>query len=98
MSVGERHTIDLLRRANLDIFWSQDTSTVKGILGYTKETERREREGGRLVPLPETNSWPVGYMGVMGVAIQILEKSLCTGRTRRNYLQFNTVGKLQEAV
>ena len=97
LSVGDRHTIDLLRRANLDIFWSQDTSTVKGILGYTKETERREREGGRLVPLPETNSWPVGYMGVMGVAIQILEKSLCKEINGRNYLQFNTVRQLWAA-
>ena len=43
------HTLDLLRRANLDIFWSQDTVTVKGVLGYTEETERRGREGGRLV-------------------------------------------------
>ena len=34
-SVGGRHMFDLLRRANIDIFWIWDTATVKGILGYT---------------------------------------------------------------
>ena len=88
----------MLQKDNLAIVCSWDTANVNGILGYTKEIKSRPKEGGRLVTLPEIKPWPVGDRVGIGVAIQILEKSLCTGRTRRNYLQFNTVGKLQEAV
>ena len=35
---------------------------------------------------------------VMGVAIQILEKSLCKVRDGRDYLEFNTVRQLRAAV
>ena len=66
--------LDLLRSDNINIFWSRDTSMVKGILGYTKEIERRERGIGRLELLPEINLWPVGDRIGMGVAIGILEK------------------------
>ena len=45
-SVGDRNTLYVLRRENLDIFWSRDTATVKGIIGYTYKIIRREREGG----------------------------------------------------
>ena len=34
----------------------------------------------------------------MGVAIHILEKSLCKGKNERDYLQFNTVCQLRSAV
>ena len=71
---------------------------MKCILGYTKEIKMRAREGRRLVPLPEIYPWPVGDRVGMGVAIQILDKSLCKGRNGRNYLQFNTVRQLQTGV
>ena len=66
----------LLRRSNIDIFWIWGTATVKVILGCTEEIVRRTMEGGRLVPLPEINSWPASDKVVMGVSIQMLEKSL----------------------
>ena len=47
-NIWDRHTLDVLCRANLDIFWSQDTSTMKGVLGYTKEILRKSREGGEV--------------------------------------------------
>ena len=59
----------MLCRANLDIVWSRDTSTVKGILGYTKEIVRRARKWGRLVPYLEINNWTVRYKVDMGMAI-----------------------------
>ena len=96
--IGDRHKLDVLRRANPDIFWSRDTATVKGVLRCTKEIERRAREEGMLVPLPVINPWPVRDGVGMGVAIQILEKSLCKVRNRRNYLQFNTFRQLRASV
>ena len=41
--IGDRNTLDSLRRDNLDIFWSRDTGIVKGILEYTKKIKSRER-------------------------------------------------------
>ena len=76
LSVGDKQTLNVLRRSNLDIFWSWDTATVKGILGYKKEIVRRSREGRRLTQLPEVNAWPVGDEVVTGVAIQMLDKYL----------------------
>ena len=83
-SIGDRYTLDVLRRANLDIFWSRNTDTVKCILGYTKEILMRAREGGRLVPLPEINVWPIREEVGMGVDIQILENYLCKLRNGRD--------------
>ena len=37
-SVGDRQKSNVLRRANLDIFWSQDTATMKGVLWYTNKS------------------------------------------------------------
>ena len=54
---------------------------MKGILGYTKEIVRRERERGRLVPFSEINPWPIRDEVGMGVAIQMLEKDLYKGKT-----------------
>ena len=71
---------------------------MKGILLYTKETVRRSREGGQLVTLPEMNAWHVGDTVGMGVAIQLMGKSLCKVKKRRDCLQFNTICQLRAAV
>ena len=97
-SVGERETLGVLCRANIDIFWSQYTATMKGILGYKKEILRRAKEGGRLMPLTEINSWPIGDKVGMDMDIQMLESYLCKVINRRDYLQFNTVCKLRAEV
>ena len=64
--------LNFFRRVNLGIFWSRETSTMKGILGYTKEIVRRAREGGRLLTLIEINDCPSRDKVGMGVAIQML--------------------------
>ena len=83
-SVGDREKLEFLHRSNINIFWSRDTATMKGILGHTKEIVRREREGGMLVPFSEINDWPVGDKVGIDVAIQIMEKYLCKGRNGRD--------------
>ena len=98
LSIGVRQTIDVLHRANLDIFWSQYTANMKGILGYTQEIIRKVREEGRLVPLTETNYWPVRDKVGMIVAIEMMENYLYKRRNVIEHLQFNTVYQLQEAV
>ena len=94
-SLADSQTLEVLRRGNLDIFWSRSTSTINGMLGYAKEMIIRSREAGKAVPLPAITYWPMGDEVRMGVVIQVLEKSLSNGRNGRNYLQFNTFRHLQ---
>ena len=72
--LADRQTLAVLRRANLDIFWSLNTLTINGMLGYAKELVSRAREVDRAFLFPDIKAWPGGdYMGT-GVAIQMLEK------------------------
>ena len=71
---------------------------MKCILGYTKEILRMAREGGRLVPFIEIDTWPIGENVGMGMDIKILEKYLCKGINRRYYLQFDNVCQFRSAV
>ena len=73
-SLADSQNLAVLRRANLYIFWSLNTSTVHGMLGYAKELVSRLMEAGRAVPLPVITAWPVGDEVGMGVVIHILEK------------------------
>ena len=41
--------LELPNRANLDIFWRRDTSTIHEMLGYAKEVARISREAGIVV-------------------------------------------------
>ena len=41
--LADSQTLAFLRRYNLDIFCSRDTSTVNGMLGYAKEMVSRSR-------------------------------------------------------
>ena len=51
-----------------------------------------------MLPLLEINPWTVRDRVGMGVALQILEKSLCKGRKIIKYLWFNTICQLRAAV
>ena len=93
-NLADSQTLAVLRRANLDIFWSRETSTIHGMLGYAKELVSRSREADRAFPLPAITACLVDDEGGMGVAIQMLEKALSNCRNGRNYLQFNTVRQL----
>ena len=37
-SLKDSQSLVVLHRANLEIFWSRDTSTINGMLGYAKGT------------------------------------------------------------
>ncbi len=96
-SVADAWNLSLIRRANLDLFWSRDASTVSGIRGNTKELIRRARAFGRKIPLSPMSPWPVDDKEGMGVAIAMLEKSIEKGRNSDKYMQFDTVRKLRSA-
>ena len=53
-------TLVVLCRYNSDIFWSRNTSTIHGMLGYAKELVSRAREAGISVSLPAITALPMG--------------------------------------
>ena len=95
-SFADKCVLTCLRRANLDVFWSRESSTVKSVGGYLKEIVRRAKEADRPVPLEPFEPWRVEDKQGMGIAIMMLEKSLSKGRNT-DYLQFDTTRQLRGA-
>ena len=75
LSLSDSNCLGLLRRANLDMFWSRETLTVSGVVGSLKEIIRRAHASDRPVPLDEFSPWPVHDSEGMGLALVMLEKS-----------------------
>ena len=94
LSVTDQSELAFIRRVNLDVFWSREKSTVRGIVGKVKETIRRGRIKGRPLALPSLESWPVEDGMGMGTAILMLEKSLDKG-VNDSYTQFDTCRMLR---
>ncbi len=87
-----------MRRVNLDMFWSREASTVQGTVSDVRGIVNRSTASGRPVPLPLMAPWRVGDTQGMGVAMQMLEKSLAKGKNASDYTQFATCRKLRSAV
>ena len=85
----------LIRRANLDAFWSRTSNTVATNL---RNLQNFKQIGGQLGLnlLPETGPFPLRDDFGMGVAMIVLKKSLQPGRNGK-FVQFNTVRRLRTA-
>ena len=72
--------LGIILRANLDLFWSREVSTVRRIRDGLKELVRRARLSGRRVTLEYITPWNLGEGVEMGLNIAILEESIKLGR------------------
>ena len=97
-SAQDARSLALIRRVNLDVFWTRATGTVSGMTRLAKNSARCAVESGRKVSLPPIEPWPVSDLLGMEIAIQMLEQSLLPGRHGRPYQQFNSVRKLRAAI
>ena len=88
-------TMNYVRRANLDSFWSRQTSTVVANMGQVKQMRKYELERGMII-IPERGPFPMEDTFGMGLAIVLLSKSLEKGRNT-DYVQFETTRKLRTA-
>lgn len=93
---GDDLNLALIRRANLDMFWSRETSTVKGLRGYLQDIIDQCVSYGRSVPLEPMTPWKVEDKQGMGIMMCMLEKSLRKGRNA-NYTQFDSCRSLRSA-
>ena len=98
-SLSDSRILSLLRRANLDAFWSREPSTVAGFLGHVKYIIKAGREIGITIPLEKMEPWPLSDRSFgSGIATIGLTKSLGThGKNSKTHLQFDTVRKLRSA-
>ena len=97
MNEGDKFNLALIRRANLDMFWSREASTVQGLRGYLKDILEQCASYGQSVPLDPMEAWKVEDKQGMGVMICMLEKSLRKGRNA-DYTQFDSCRSLRSAV
>jgi hypothetical protein len=79
----------------LDMLWSREAATVRGIVGDVKDIIRRVGWRDRSLPLARISPWPLGDPCGMGIALLMLEKSLEPGRNNAEYKQFDTVRKFR---
>ncbi len=96
-SFVDARLLKYLRRANLDIMWSKESSTVKSTLEGTLKNFRRANELG-LQPLATPRGpWPVMDDQGMQLALQILRQSQEKGRHDESYQQFDSIRRLRSA-
>ena len=87
----------IIRRANLDLFWSRTAGTVdKSRLGI-KRIVNESLALGFQPTLEPLEPWPVSDDWGFGIALVILETSLNPGRNASTHTQYDTVRKLASA-
>ena len=96
-SAADCWNLEVIRRSNLNLFWSRDSSTAGGIRGSMKELICRAKAHSQKLPLSLVMPWPVDDREGMGIAMAILEKSIKPDRNNDRYMQFDTVCKLRPA-
>ena len=85
----DRLLLNILRRANLDIFWSRESTTIKQSLGRVKTMISQWKGRYGVSPFPIITPWKVGDDMGMKAVIVLLEKSLDPGKLA-DYTQFDT--------
>jgi hypothetical protein len=89
---SDDRTLCLIRRANLDAFWSRKKGTVRQQLGIFKEQVAiGERHG--ITMIPPRGPFPAHHDFGMRMAIGVLEKSLQAGRHEAT-TKFSNVRKI----
>ena len=95
----DRKILKLIKRVNLDVFWSRERSTIQNNVGTVKEQLLKWEDWYDTYPFPEFQVWSVGEDSLdMKVAISMLEKSLEPGRLVDSYTQFDTCRKIRSTV
>ena len=83
------------RRANLDMFWSKEASTVAGSLSAYKQARRNRVLMGMPPEIIPQGPYPIGDPYGMAIAVDILKQSQRPGKNSKNYTQYDSVRKLR---
>ena len=94
----DQRTFSLMRRANLDMLWSRESSTINTNMTRVKELIKMWRGRDGVFPFPEITKWPVVENGLdMSTAMSMLEKSLEKGKNA-DYTQYDTCRKIRSTI
>jgi hypothetical protein len=92
---SDERLLSYIRRVNLDIFWSRESSTVQNTLRLLKKGKTLSEELG-LEPIRiPVGPWPIGDTCGFQVALETLRASQKPGRHVKSYTQFESVRKLR---
>ena len=87
----------MIRRANLDSFWSRTSATVySNLLDFRQYIKHGKEVWGEIPCLPPRGPYPVEDRFGMSVATITLSRSLDAGRNAQ-HLQFNTARRIRSA-
>lgn len=87
----------MIRRANLDSFWSRESSTVRSNLKEARRMERTMQQYGLPSATPSMGPWPLEDSVGMKAAIAVLDRSLDKGVYEDN-VQWDTFRKQMSTV
>jgi hypothetical protein len=88
---------EMIRRANLDSFWSQETATVEANLKEARRMEKSMKKYGLPPATPPMGPWPLEDVTGMKAAIAVLDRSLDPGIYEDN-VQWDTFRKQMSTV
>jgi hypothetical protein len=95
--LNDAETVDLIRRANLDAFWSiEPTTTGHNLSKINRVLQISHELGLDKPPVPMLGPWRVEGESGMGAAIVLLKHYLDHGVTETT-VQYNTVQKIKSA-
>jgi len=94
---GDDMALCIIRRINLDAFWSREPSTLKANIGQLNTLITLCEGQGFSPHLPARGPFPVEDTVGYSVAFGMLAQSLRAGRHSRSYTQFGTIRKLRSA-
>ena len=93
----DQRVLGLLRRANLDLFWSRETSTIAGNMSKVKKVIDLWKERNNYSLLLAITPWGETDELGMSTAITMLEHSLEKGRLA-DYIQFDSCRKIRSTL
>ncbi|GFH48957.1 hypothetical protein CTEN210_05433 [Chaetoceros tenuissimus] len=94
-SPSDEIALNLIRRANLDMLWGRDSSTVSSAYGQMLQLKKMSSNLGLLVSRDKMGPWPIEDCSGVETAMLMLWKSLDKGQKGRNYCQFDTIRKIR---
>ena len=86
-----------IRRVNLDIMWSRETSTVYNSYLATKKKKKIALELGLEPQFEPRGPWPVGDTVGFQTAVEMVRQSRSKGKNAKAYQQFDSIRKFRSA-
>eukprot|EP00980_Cylindrotheca_fusiformis_P023557 scaffold10595_cov116-Cylindrotheca_fusiformis.AAC.1 len=93
---GDDKLLRFIRQANLDAFWSRESSTVAANLSQARRLEEMTDEFNVAAFIPEHGPFPLEDTFGMLMAVGVLRRSLDPGKTEET-IQFATARKIRSA-